>query len=141
MISTEKQYKFADMESILKDIEKEIPNESFGIEEQVSFEMDVLGYISATYDVDKTICYVMDVDTKFTPRINLYCLKNGKSVLCKINKTIFKNNSLKAGQVIKALKFEERYKQVKVGDSWKRTNDKEWWLNAYKITTIQEGDK
>lgn len=141
VISTEKQYKFADMESILKDIEKEIPNESFGIEEQVSFEMDVLGYISATYDVDKTICYVMDVDTKFTPRINLYCLKNGKSVLCKINKTIFKNNSLKAGQVIKALKFEERYKQVKVGDSWKRTNDKEWWLNAYKITTIQEGDK
>lgn len=139
VISTEKQYKFADMESILKDIEKEIPNESFGIEEQVSFEMDVLGYISATYDVDKTICYVMDVDTKFTPRINLYCLKNGKSVLCKINKTIFKNNSLKAGQVIKALKFEERYKQVKVGDSWKRTNDKEWWLNAYKITTIQEG--
>lgn len=141
VISTEKQYKFADMESILKDIEKEIPNESFGIEEQVSFEMDVLGYISATYDVNKTICYVMDVDTKFTPRINLYCLKNGKSVLCKINKTIFKNNSLKAGQVIKALKFEERYKQVKVGDSWKRTNDKEWWLNAYKITTIQEEDK
>lgn len=139
VISTEKQYKFADMESILKDIEKETPNESFGIEEQVSFEMDVLGYISATYDVDKTICYVMDVDTKFTPRINLYCLKNGKSVLCKINKTIFKNNFLKAGQVIKALKFEERYKQVKVGDSWKRTNDKEWWLNAYKITTIQEG--
>ena len=141
VISTEKQYKFADMESILKDIEKETPNESFGIEEQVSFEMDVLGYISATYDVNKTICYIMDVDTKFTPRINLYCLSNGKSVLCKINKTTFKNNPLKAGQVIKALKFEERYKQVKVGDSWKRTNDKEWWLNAYKITTIQEGDK
>lgn len=141
VISTEKQYKFTDMESILKDIEKETPNESFGIEEQVSFEMDVLGYISATYDVNKTICYIMDVDTKFTPRINLYCLSNGKSVLCKINKTTFKNNPLKAGQVIKALKFEERYKQVKVGDSWKRTNDKEWWLNAYKITTIQEGDK
>ena len=141
VISTEKQYKFTDMESILKGIEKETPNESFGIEEQVSFEMDVLGYISATYDVNKTICYIMDVDTKFTPRINLYCLSNGKSVLCKINKTTFKNNPLKAGQVIKALKFEERYKQVKVGDSWKRTNDKEWWLNAYKITTIQEGDK
>lgn len=138
VISTEKQYKFADMESILKDIEKETPNESFGIEEQVSFEMDVLGYISATYDVNKTICYIMDVDTKFTPRINLYCLSNGKSVLCKINKTTFKNNPLKAGQVIKALKFEERYKQVKVGDIWKKTNDKEWWLNAYKITTIQE---
>ena len=135
---TEKQFKFENICDIIKLIERTIPDESFGIKEQVAFEMDVLGYISMTYDVDKKVCYVVDVDTKYTPRINLYCLNNGKSVLCKINKTTFKNNPLKRGQVIKALKFEERYKQVKVNDAWQRTNDKEWWLSAYKLTTIEE---
>jgi len=135
---TEKQFKFENICDIIKLIERTIPDESFGIKEQVAFEMDVLGYISMTYDVDKKVCYVVDVDTKYTPRINLYCLNNGKSVLCKINKTTFKNNPLKKGQVIKALKFEERYKQVKVNDTWQKTNDKEWWLSAYKLTTIEE---
>ena len=135
---TEKQFKFENICDIIKLIERTIPDESFGIKEQVAFEMDVLGYISMTYDVDKKVCYVVDVDTKYTPRITLYCLNNGKSVLCKINKTTFKNNPLKKGQVIKALKFEERYKQVKVNDTWQKTNDKEWWLSAYKLTTIEE---
>ena len=135
---TEKQFKFENMCDIIKLIEHTIPDESFGIKEQVSFEMDVLGYISMTYDVDKKVCYVVDVDTKYTPRVTLYCLNNGKSVLCKINKTTFKNNSIKKGQVIRALKFEERYKQVKVNDIWQKTNDKEWWLSAYRLTTIEE---
>lgn len=135
---TEKQFKFENICDILKLIERTTPNESFGIKEQVSFEMDALGYISMTYDVDKKVCYVVDVDTKYTPRITLYCLNNGKSVMCKINKTTFKNNPIKKGQVIKAIKFEERYKQVKVNDVWQKTNDKEWWLSAYKLTTIEE---
>ena len=135
---TEKQFKFENICDILKLIERTTPNESFGIKEQVSFEMDALGYISMTYDVDKKVCYVVDVDTKYTPRITLYCLNNGKSVICKINKTTFKNNPIKKGQVIKAIKFEERYKQVKVNDTWQKTNDKEWWLSAYKLTTIEE---
>lgn len=135
---TEKQFKFENICDILKLIERTTPNESFGIKEQVSFEMDALGYISMTYDVDKKVCYVVDVDTKYTPRITLYCLNNGKSVMCKINKTTFKNNPIKKGQVIKAIKFEERYKQVKVNDTWQKTNDKEWWLSAYKLTTIEE---
>ena len=135
---TEKQFKFENICDILKLIERATPNESFGIKEQVSFEMDTLGYISMTYDVDKKVCYVVDVDTKYTPRITLYCLNNGKSVMCKINKTTFKNNPIKKGQVIKAIKFEERYKQVKVNDTWQKSNDKEWWLSVYKLTTIEE---
>ena len=53
ILETEKQYKFDNMCNILKLIEKNIPNESFDISEQVSFEMDALGYISMTYDVKK----------------------------------------------------------------------------------------
>lgn len=135
---TEKQYKFEDTCAILKLIEDNVPNESFGIKDQVEFEMDALGYIAMTYNVDKKVCYVIDVDTKYTPKITLYCLNNGKTVLCKVSKQMFKNNTIKKGSVIKAGKFQEKFKQMMTSDGWQRTNEKEWWLTAYKETTIEE---
>lgn len=137
ILETEKQYKFDNMCNILKLIEKNMPNESFDISEQVSFEMDALGYISMTYDVKKNICFVIDVDTKYTPRLTLYCLNNGKSVICKVNKNTFKNNPINKNDIIKAIKFEEKYKQTLVDGNWKRSDTKEWWLVAYNKTTIE----
>ena len=135
---TDKQYKFNDISIILKLIESKIPNDNFSIGEQVAFENEALGYIGMTYDVDKKMCYVLDVDEKYTPRITLYCLKNGKSVLCKINKALFKENPLKKGNIIKAIKFMEKYKQVKTDGGWKRTEEKEWWLDAYSKVEMSE---
>ena len=135
---TEKQFKFENICDILKLIEYDTPDESFEIKEQVEFEMDALGYINMTYDVDKKVCYVLDVDTRYTPKITLYCLNNGKTVLCKVNKTLFKNNPLKKGMIIRAIKFEEKNKLNYVDGGWQRTTDKEWWMNGYHETTIEE---
>jgi DNA polymerase III alpha subunit len=135
---TEKQFKFENICDILKLIEYDTPDESFGIKEQVEFEMDALGYINMTYNVDKKVCYVLDIDTRYTPKITLYCLNNGKTVLCKVNKTLFKNNPLKKGMIIRAIKFEEKNKLNYVDGGWQRTTDKEWWMNGYHETTIEE---
>ena len=138
VVKTEKQFKFENICDILKLIECDTPDESFSIKEQVEFEMDALGYISMTYNVDKKVCYILDVDTKYTPKITLYCLNNGKTVLCKVNKTLFKNNPLKKGMIIRAIKFEEKNKLNYVNGEWQRTSEKEWWMNGYHETTIEE---
>ena len=135
---TDKQFKFENIGDILKLIECDTPDESFGIKDQVEFEMDALGYISMTYNVDKKVCYILDVDTKYTPKITLYCLNNGKTVLCKVNKTLFKNNPLKKGMIIRAIKFEEKNKLNFVNGEWQRTTEKEWWMSGYHETTIEE---
>ena len=135
---TEKQFKFENICDILKLIECDTPDESFGIKDQVEFEMDALGYISMTYNVDKKVCYILDVDTRYTPKITLYCLNNGKTVLCKVNKTLFKNNPLKKGMIIRAIKFEEKNKLNFVNGEWQRTTEKEWWMSGYHETTIEE---
>ena len=135
---TEKQFKFENICDILKLIECDTPDESFGIKDQVEFEMDALGYISMTYNVDKKVCYILDVDTRYTPKITLYCLNNGKTVLCKVNKTLFKNNPLKKGMIIRAIKFEEKNKLNFVNGEWQRTKEKEWWMSGYHETTIEE---
>lgn len=138
VIQTEKQFKFENICDILKLIECDTPDESFGIKDQVEFEMDALGYISMTYNVDKKVCYILDVDTRYTPKITLYCLNNGKTVLCKVNKTLFKNNPLKKGMIIRAIKFEEKNKLNFVNGEWQRTKEKEWWMSGYHETTIEE---
>ena len=135
---TEKQYKFEDTIGILKKIEEDIPNEAYSIAEQASFDLEALGYISMTYNVNKDICYVLDIDTKYTPRVTLYCLKNGKTVVCKINKTVFKNNVLKKGDVIKASKFEKRAKKIKTDTGWKNSEETEWWCLIYNKIDAKE---
>ena len=88
------------MDSILKYIENNTPNESLSIKEQVEFEYENLGYINMTYDVDKRMCYVLDVDTKYRPKVTLYCLNNAKQVDCKIYKEVFDKYLLKKGDII-----------------------------------------
>ena len=130
---TEKQYVNVDYMKILANVEKRIPNEIVPITEQVLFEVDVVGYISMTYDVDKRYCLVTDVDTKYSPKVTLYSLGSGKEVVCKINKALFKAEPFKRGQLIKCGKFFEKYKQRKTENGWEQTNEKEWWLNDYEL--------
>ena len=130
---TEKQYVNVDYMKILANVEKRIPNEIVPITEQVLFEVDVVGYISMTYDVDKRYCLVTDVDAKYSPRVTLYSLGSGKEVICKINKALFKEEPFKRGQLIKCGRFFEKYKQRKTENGWEQTNEKEWWLNDYEL--------
>ena len=130
---TEKQYVNIDYIKILSNVEKRIPDEILPIAEQVNLEMDVVGYISMTYNVDKKYCFAIDVDTKYSPKITLYSLGSGKEISCKINKTLFKSRPFKKGQLIKCGKFEEKYKQRKTENGWEKTSEKEWWVCSYDL--------
>ena len=130
---TAKQYSGIDCLKLLAKLTDRVPNVSIPLSEQVTFEMDIVGYLSTVYDVDKTICLVEDVDAKYTPRIKIYSLGTGKEVACKINKYTFKDYPLKRGQIVKCGKFVERYKQKKTENGWENTNEKEWWLNSYEL--------
>ena len=138
---TEKQYVNIDYMKILANVEKRIPNEIVPIAEQVLFEVDVVGYISVIYDVDKRYCLVTDIDTKYSPKATLYSLGSGKEVICKINKALFKEEPFKRGQLIKCGRFFEKYKQRKTENGWEQTNEKEWWLNDYELIDDLEENK
>lgn len=135
LTETDKQYRDIDVEKILHTYEKEAPNINIKVSEQIKFEMDLLGYINTTYpEVEKSICLVKDVETKFTPRVVVYCLKNGKEVECKISKTIFKSKALKRNSLIKANDFEKRPKWIRVGEEFKKSpTETEWYLTNYQI--------
>lgn len=130
---TEKQYINIDYLKILVNVEHRIPNENIPLTEQVLFEADTVGYISAVYNVDKNYCLVTDVNTKYSPRVTLYSLGTGKEVGCKINKAIFNQTPFKRGQLIKCGRFYEKFKQRKTENGWEQTDIKEWWLESYEL--------
>ena len=130
---TQKQYIDIDFMKILEKIEKRLPNEALPLKEQMAFEMEVVGYISAVYNVNKNYCLVVDIDTKYSPRMTLHSLGSGKEVICKISKFVFNKTPLIKGQIIKCGKFYQKAKQKKTENGWEATNVLEWWLDNYDI--------
>lgn len=130
---TEKQYTNIDYLKILVNVEHRIPNENIPLTEQILFEADTVGYISAVYNVDKNYCLVTDVNTKYSPRVTLYSLGTGKEVGCKINKAMFNQTPFKRGQLIKCGRFYEKFKQRKTENGWEQTDEREWWLESYEL--------
>ena len=130
---TEKQFVNINYIQILNNVENRIEDEIIPIQEQIAFELEVVGYISMTYDVDKSYCIVSDIDTKYNPRITIYSLGTGKEVICKINKSIFKNKPLKKGQIIKTGRFYQKERQRKTETGWESTGEKDWWLATYDV--------
>ena len=130
---TEKQYVGVNSMGILANIENREPDKSLSLTEQILFEMETVGYLSAVYDVNKNYCLVTDINTKYSPRATLYSLGTGKEVQCKINKSIFKDKPIKKGQILKCNKFSEKFKQRKTDIGWEPTEEKEWWLSSYEL--------
>ena len=130
---TEKQYIGINYLNILEEMEKKILDENIPLGEQVTFELEMIGYINAIYDVDKRICFVTSLNTKYSPVVTLYSLGSGKYTTCKISKQKFKKNPFKEGQILKCKKFEKRNKMQKTENGWKETEEREWWLSDYEI--------
>lgn len=140
LTETDKQYRDVNIEKILHEYEKSVPNNNLKVSEQIKFEMEILGYINTTYpEAERSICLVKDIDTKFTPKATIYCLKNGKEIECKINKKIFKAKPFKKNILIKANGFEKKPKWIKVEEGFeKSTTETEWHLVNYQIMNEEE---
>jgi len=130
---TKKQFTNIDYVAILSNIEKRIQNECIPLTEQILFEIDIVGYISSIYDVDKRYCLVTDVNTKYSPKVKLYSLGTGKEVECKINKNLFNSEPFKKGQIIKCGRFFEKNRQRKTETGWEEISEKDWWLSNYEL--------
>lgn len=140
LTETDKQYRDVNIEKILHEYEKSAPNNNLKVSEQIKFEMEILGYINTIYpETERSICLVKDIDTKFTPKATIYCLKNGKEIECKINKKTFKAKPFKKNSLIKTNEFEKKPKWIKVEEGFeKSTTETEWHLVNYQIMNEEE---
>jgi DNA polymerase-3 subunit alpha len=117
-------------------------NEEMSIWEQIAFEQESLGYIQATYNLDKKYVYIQKLNEKFSPLIECYSLATGNTVTLKIQKKLFKNKNFLAGDVIFCKRFTKK-PSVKFSDGKFIEIEGEftWWLEDYDIIEQDKIDK
>ncbi len=124
----------------LKFLENILSNDRIPIKEQMIFENEILGYIQVTCNVDKNFVYVMDINTKFAPRAELYCLNNSNCASMKIKKNIYKKKPFNKDDIILIKKSSHKPQTQYIdGQYVPIAGTKEYWIDDYEI--VQDIDK
>lgn len=108
------------------------------VQDQLLFEKETLGYGQTSFPkVNKSFGMVVDIDTKYTPRITLYIMNNGNEVQLKVSKKFFyekEEQLLNIGDIIKVLKVESKPRKKLVEGKWVNGETNEDWLVAWEMS-------
>ena len=142
---TEKMFKDVDKTNLIKELIIQLPNKEIPIAETLKAHKEYLGYIDYTNTkLNKRYVLITDTDTKYTPKVDTYCLQNSKTCQCKIQKQLFKQKPLKPNDIIYINSMQSKYGCKKVGEKKDAKGklkpifkeDKSttvWWINDYTI--------
>ena len=84
----------------LRQIEREMPDESLSMTEQMAFEVEHYNVPVSTYK-DKAGCFViLEVDDKYSPKLKMYNVAAGTVGVMKVRKPTFKKQPVSVGDVI-----------------------------------------
>ena len=107
--------------------------------DKVKDQVEFLGYVDITGQQYSGFGAVLDVDTKYSPKVKMFSMKNGTTMECKIEKAVFRKNKIEKGDLIRIVKTESKPKSQKNenGDWEPIPGTKEIWIKKYqKVTTI-----
>lgn len=133
----------------LRKIWNELENNNIPVLDQLKIDFETTGAIQARYNIPVDYLYAMEVDDKFAPRIETYCLKTGTVNSIKIRKGVFANKPFKAGDIIKLDLSQRRNGSLlyfkkeprRRFENGKFVDDKsefDWWANKYDIVSPDE---
>jgi hypothetical protein len=127
----------------LKNICNNLPNLRVDFYNQIANELDMLGHIQTLYPfVDKRYLYIMKLDLKWSPRIESYCLNNGKQATLKIQKKIYEFNPFGASEIIFCNEFEKKPAVKYIdGNYIEDPNTFQWWIKNYRNVSMEEFNK
>ena len=131
---TAKQYRFEPeaMENLLREFMKMVPDSEIPLRTRLESEVEYLGYISYTNHKFQNTGFVLDVNTKYSPKISIYHLDTGVTTTYKLSKASYQNNPFDKGNIIKFYS-QEKPKSKLVDGEWVKTSEKELWISNYLI--------
>lgn len=133
---TEKQWRVQDQDGLIKELCSMIPDVDVPIQSKIEWSKEYLGYISTIMPNKKNIGYVMDLNTKWSPRATVYQLWDGKTVAYKVQKKAYEKNPFDKGCLLQ-FNSEMRNKSRKnENGQWIKLDLKEPWLTNYLVNVI-----
>lgn len=133
---TEKQYRFTPegMDTLLADLCSRIPDKDIPLQTRLQAERENLGYISYTDPSRPNTAVIMDINCKYTPKITLYRLDTGTTIVAKLKKKSYEAMPIPVGAIIKFY--------IETKPAWKKDENGEWiqdfsrndiWLTSYIV--------
>ena len=129
---TEKQYVIIDEEGFCNDIISSFEDKEISIKERLDAQIEYLGYIEYKNDKAKDYGYIIDVNTKYTPRFTIYKIDTGETISVKYSKRDYEQSELDKGKIVKFITTEKPRKKL-IDEHWVDLEESELWIKSYKI--------
>lgn len=134
---TEKQWRVQDQDGFIRELCGMIPkNCSVPIQSIFQWQQEYLGYISYKDETKKNVGYVLNVNTKYSPKITVYAIDTGTMEVYKMPKKMYEKNPFNKGCLLN-FHWEQRPKSKLVDGQWQKDYSvMEKWINAYIINLV-----
>lgn len=127
------QYKITDSDGMLRELTELVGERPITMMMRLEWEKQFLGYCASTDQSQQGSWLVLDIDTKYSPKLSIYAIWSGEQRIVKVSKRDFQLNPLTKGDTIR-LTIEQRPKTKLVDGQWvKDESVKEDWLKYYSI--------
>lgn len=132
-VKSKTQYKITDNDGMLRELAELVGERQITMMMRLSWEKEFLGYCASTDPSQQGSWLVLDIDTKYSPKLSIYAIWSGEQRIVKVSKRDFQSNPLTKGDTIR-LTIEQRPKTKLVDGQWvKDESVKEDWLKYYSI--------
>ena len=127
------QYKITDNDGMLRELAELVGERPITMMMRLEWENQFLGYCASTDQSQQGSWLVLDIDTKFSPKLTIFAIWSGEQRIVKVSKRDFQSNPLTKGDTIR-LTIEQRPKTKLVDGQWiKDESVKEDWLKYYSV--------
>ena len=131
---TAKQYRDVDYNGLLSCMCNQIEDFELPLEHKLNTQQQVYGYISYTDPSRKNTAVVMEINTKYTPKITLYRLDTGETTVVKLKKKSYESDPIPVGTIIKfKLETKPAWTKNELGEWIQDFNRQDTWLSRYII--------
>ena len=134
---TEKQWRVQDQDGFIKELCGMIPkNCSVPLQSIFQWQQEYLGYISYKDESKKNVGYVLDVNTKYSPKILVYAIDTATTEVYKMPKKSYEKQPFNKGCLIN-FNWEQRPKSKLVDGQWQKDYSvMEKWITNYILNII-----
>lgn len=132
---TAKQYRFDEnsMNALLREFIAMIPDSSIPLRTQLEKQVEYFGHLSYTNPKLQNVGFVLDLNTRYTPRAQIYMLDTGETITVKIPKQTYQKQPFDTGNILKFY-TEDRPRSVLVNGEWQKDySQTEKWVKNYIV--------
>lgn len=118
----------------LRAIENATPDSEIPVEDKVAFELTVLGTPVTVDPTAKGVFAVLDVDTKYSPKVLLYNVASGTTGRMKVRKPVFNMKPLEVGAMLQMKAWKQKpAMQFIDGKAIPKPGVFDLWLDDYSV--------